>query len=197
MLQTLTKEQSIGPKFELGSQISRLLLSHITASNFHKSLSTTITYNSFVCKDKILCSEAFFLNPETRHEFDRQNLGFAGLFLSNSLYQLLSLTATAWVMYCILTGFLAFILRLKAILSRRKYGTYCQLIFSFFFELESALNPISLSKTKIKRLQNELVLQIDILKNRIFVLEQAYHDLTLNVQSNMESQTYEGDEGGY
>ena len=38
IMRTLSREKSVGPRYELKSQISRLLVSFITAKNFHQSL---------------------------------------------------------------------------------------------------------------------------------------------------------------
>ena len=186
ILATLSKEESTGPKYEMKNQLSKLLVSFITSVNFHQSLSKTVAYNSFVCKDSLLCRDAFFLNAQSRQELNRQNLNFMGKLLSNWLYQALSLVSNLWVLYSLFIGLISFVLRFKAVISRRKYGGILQLIFTFFVEFEAALNPLSLSKAKLKQQQRKTTLEIDDLKNRLFLLETRYHSLSSNIHGNID-----------
>ena len=140
-LKTLTKEQSVGPRFELASQISKLIINFITESNFHQNLASAVSYNSQVCKDRLLCPEAFYINPRIRRELDRQNLGLIGAVISNNFYQIINVACTLWAFYSVLTGCLAFLLRIKAIFSKRKYRiTCCQAFIALFVELENAFD---------------------------------------------------------
>ena len=82
-LETLTRKQNIGPRYELSSQIGKLITHFITESNFHKSLSSTISYNSAECRDTVFCYKAHYMNTGVRRELDRQNLGIVGIFLNN------------------------------------------------------------------------------------------------------------------
>ena len=183
-LKTLTREQNIGPKYELSSQISKLIINYITESNFHKSLASAISYNSFICKDRLLCPEAFYINSKTRRELDRQNLGLIGVFISNQLYQIIDIICTIWAFYSILMGCLSFLLRMKAIFSKRKYKiTCCQVFIAVFVELENALNPLSLSKNKIKRHQMDLLTKIDMLTEEVRELKELSHNLAIRIHS--------------
>ena len=52
------------------------------------------------------------------------------------------------------------------------------LLLTFLIEFEGALNPLSLSKAKLKQRQRETVLELDDLRNRLYLLEERYHALS-------------------
>ena len=122
------------------------------------------------------------MNRGVRRELDRQNLGIIGMFLNNTLYQAIDLICTTWAFFSIVSGLLAFFLRVKAIITKRKYRmSFCQAFFAMFVELESALNPLSLSKGKLKEQNRNLVTKIDLLSEETEVLKELCHKLIIRI----------------
>ena len=58
------------------------------------------------------------------------------------------------------------------------------LLLTFLIEFEGALNPLSLSKAKLKQRQRETILELDDLRNRLYLLEGRYHALS-GIHDNM------------
>ena len=52
------------------------------------------------------------------------------------------------------------------------------LLFTFLIEFEGAMNPLSLSKAKLKQRQRDTLLELDDLRNRLYLLEGRYHALS-------------------
>ena len=75
-------------------------------------------------------------------------------------------------------GLTCFIIRFSAVIKRRKYGGFFVLLLNFLIELEQALNPLSLSKAKIKQRQRSTILELDDIKNRLHLLEKRFHTLS-------------------
>ena len=122
------------------------------------------------------------MNRGVRRELDHQNLGIIGIFLNNTLYQAIDLICTTWAFFSIVSGLLAFFLRVKAIITKRKYRmSFCQAFFAMFVELESALNPLSLSKGKLKEQNRNLVTKIDLLSEETEVLKELCHKLVTRI----------------
>ena len=166
----------------MSSQIGRLITNFITESNFHRSLSSTVSFNNAECRDTPFCYRAHYMNPGLRRELDRQNLGIIGMFLNNTLYQAIDLLCTSWAFYSIMSGLLAFFLRIRAIATKRKYKMSClEGLFAMFVELENALNPLSLSKKKLKEQNRNLVTKIDLLSEETEVLKELCHKLVTRV----------------
>merc|ERR1711942_202074 len=178
ILKTLTKEQSFGSKFETRTQLSKLLINLIAASNFHTSLGRTISYNSLACEGSLLCQNAFFLTPRARQELARQSMNFLEKLFNNSFYQILNLISNFWVLYSITMGLTCFIIRLSAVIRKRRYGNCFILLLNIVIELEHALNPLSLSKQKLKQAQRSINLELDNVNNRLYLLENRFHILS-------------------
>ena len=141
ILKTLSKQQSIGPRFETKSQLSKLLINFITASNFHRSLSRTVAYNTLICEGSLLCENAFFLSPSSRQELNRQSLSYLEKLFNNTFYQILSLVSNIWVLYSITMGLICFTVRFSAVLKKRKYGVFFYTFIEFFNRIRTGDEP--------------------------------------------------------
>ena len=80
-------------------------------------------------------------------------------------------------------GLTCFIIRLSAVIKRRRYGGCFVLLLNIVIELEQALNPLSLSKAKIKQVQRSTNLELDDIRNRLYLLENRFHILS-NIHKN-------------
>ena len=193
ILKTLNKQQSVGPKYQTRSQLSKLLINLIAASNFHRSLGRTVSYNALLCEGSLLCENAFFLTPRARQELNRQSLNYLEKLFNNTFYQVLSLISNIWVLYSIGMGLTCFIVRFSAILKRRRYGGFFVLLLNFLIELEHAMNPLSLSKAKIKQRQRSTLLELDAIKNRLYLLEKRFHTLS-NIHNDDDNDNDDDDD---
>ena len=75
-------------------------------------------------------------------------------------------------------GLTCFIIRLSAVIRKRRYGNCFVLLLNIVIELEHALNPLSLSKQKLKQAQRSINLELDNVNNRLYLLENRFHILS-------------------
>ena len=178
-LTTLLQEENRLSATSLVSDMRQLVQSEILASNYHKSLDAAVIYNRRACAgDPILCKKAFLQPNDIRRELFRQSLSLISFLLNSTTYQLLVLVGTLWSLVAICSGLITFLIRLKNLCHKRstKYH-FCQLIVSIICELDTALNPMSLTRQKFKQRCDLLTIETQNQKAQIDALTQINKSL--------------------
>ena len=178
-LKTLLQEENRLSATSLVSDMRQLVQSEILASNYHKSLDAAVIYNRRECAgDPFLCKKAYLQPANIRRELFRQSLSLVSFLLSSTVYQLLVLIGTMWSLVAICSGLFTLLIRLKNLCHRRttKYH-FCQLVISIISELDTALNPMSLTRQKFKQRYDLLTIEVQNQKAQIDALTQINQSL--------------------
>ena len=161
-LQTLLTEENRLSATSLVSSVRQLVQSGILSSSYSKSLDAAVIYNQRQCaEDPILCRKAFLQPASLRRELFRQSLSLMSYLINSTVYQMAVLIATIWALSAILSGLTTLIIRLKNLCHRRttKYNL-CNLLISLISELDTALNPMSLTRQKFKMKNDVLTAEV-------------------------------------
>ena len=161
-LQTLLTEENRLSATSLVSSVRQLVQSEILASSYSKSLDAAVIYNQKQCsEDPILCRKAFLQPASLRRELFRQSLSLVSYLVNSTFYQIAVLIATIWALSAIISGLITLIIRLKNLCHKRttKYNS-CQLVVSLISELDTALNPMSLTRQKFKQKCDALTAEV-------------------------------------
>ena len=164
-LRVLTKEESVIPRASLLSDLQEIVLQYLLTVSYHLSLSSTIAVNSRLCKGAASCPYTYYTGSTLRKELGKQTLeGLVEQLMGTDVYRMVEMIVVAWGGYCILSGLFSFTLRSRNLCSTRlrKYGM-TNVIMSMLADLESALIPVSIVKSKFNIKLNNTWEQIDSL----------------------------------
>ena len=168
-LKVLTKKESVIPRASLLSDLQEIVLQYLLTVSYHLSLSSTIAVNSRLCKGAASCPYTYYTGSALRKELGKQTLeGLVEQLMGTDIYRMVEMMVVAWGGYCILTGLFSFAMRSRNLCSTRlrKYGI-TNVIMSMLADLESALVPVSIVKSKFKISLNNTLEQIDSLNHNL------------------------------
>ena len=151
-LKVLTKQESVTPRVSLLSDLQEIVLQYLLTVSYHLSLSSSIAVNSRLCRGAASCPYTYYTGSTLRKELGKQTLeGLVEQLMGTDFYRMLEMMVVAWGGYCILSGLFSFSLRSRNLCSTRlrKYGI-TNVVVSMLADLESALIPVSIVKSKFK-----------------------------------------------
>ena len=200
--ETLHEQESKTGKVTLVSDIIQIISDFVTMTNYRASVDASVVSNRRVCEGQLFCTQAFMTNMALRRESSRQSLSLYEWLTNSPLYEFLDLVALIWCSYVILSGTLSYLLRLKSTCTARAQRFTCrQIFFSFFSDLDVALNPLNLSKIDTKIKIQESQAKLISLQNMIYPLIDTQEDLVQRlytaeetIKEMLDQQT--GDENG-